>query len=64
MNNLNKNMAPISDKAWEVLNERTKEILLKVISARKFMSIKDVGDSKGIFTGKINIKKENDIEYG
>lgn len=64
MNNLNKNMAPISDKAWEVLNERTKEILLKVISARKFMSIKDVGDSKGVFTGKINIKKENDIEYG
>lgn len=64
MNNLNKNNAPISDKAWEVLNERAKEILLKSISARKIMSIKNVGDSKSISTGKINIKKIENVEYG
>ncbi|MGB0405284.1 MAG: family 1 encapsulin nanocompartment shell protein, partial [Fusobacterium sp.] len=64
MNNLNKNMAPISNEAWEVLNERTKEILVKIISARKVVSIKNVGDLKSIPTGKINLKKVEDMEYG
>ncbi|MFK4784428.1 family 1 encapsulin nanocompartment shell protein [Fusobacterium sp. MFO224] len=64
MNNLNKKMAPISNEAWEVLNERAKEILVKLISARKVMFMKNVDDAKSIPTGKIIVKKIEDMEYG
>lgn len=64
MNNLNKNLAPISDKAWEILNFRTKEILTKIISARKVITLKNIGSSRGIATGNLNIKKLENLEYG
>jgi len=33
-------MAPISDKAWEMINLQAKRVLLTHLSARKFVDIK------------------------
>lgn len=62
--NLNKNIAPISDKSWEVINSRAKEVISSVLSARKALPIKNIGEKKGINTGRISVNEKSGIKYG
>lgn len=67
MNILRQNLAPISDKAWEEINEQSKEIFNSLLSARKFA---DVDGPKGwgfgsVTKGRVNVAKEkSNIQYG
>ena len=67
MNILRQNLAPISDAAWEEINETSQEIFTSLLSARHFV---DVDGPKGwnygaVNKGRVNVKKQNnDVEYG
>jgi uncharacterized linocin/CFP29 family protein len=69
MDILRKNLAPISDKAWEEINQEAKETLATVLSARKFVDV--VGpmgiDFAAVPTGKLVIPKNQEkdkVNYG
>ncbi len=68
MDILRKSMAPICDKAWEEINDRAKEVLTSVLSARKFV---DVDGPKGwdfpaLSLGRVDVPTEQngDVQYG
>ncbi|MDD4673864.1 MAG: family 1 encapsulin nanocompartment shell protein [Bacteroidales bacterium] len=69
MDILRKSLAPISDKAWEEINEEAKQTLTTALSARKFI---DVDGPKGfdfaaVPTGRIDTPKnqeKNSVQYG
>ena len=69
MDILRKSLAPISDKAWEEINEETKETLTTALSARKFVDV--VGpkgfDFAAVPTGRLDIPKnqgKDSVHYG
>jgi len=69
MDILKKNLAPVSDKAWEEINEQAQEVFTTDLSARKFV---DVDGPHGlefgsVSTGRLEIPKSQDeegLEYG
>ena len=69
MDILRKELAPISDQAWEEINEEAKNTLETVLSARRFV---DVEGPKGIDysavpLGKLNVptkQNKKDVQYG
>ena len=67
MDLLRQKLAPISDKAWEEINETAKEKFSGLLSARKFS---DFAGPKGIdfpavTDGRLNIREDkNEVKYG
>ncbi len=68
MDILRKSLAPISDAAWEEINDTAKEVLTSVLSARKFV---DVKGPKGwnypaLSTGRIHVPNDQNgkVKYG
>lgn len=68
MDILRKSLAPISDAAWEEINDTAKEVLNSVLSARKFV---DLQGPKGwnypaLSTGRIHVPKDQKakVKYG
>lgn len=68
MDILKKSLAPISGKAWDEINETAAEVLISVLSARKFI---DVEGPKGLnyaalAEGKLNVpaNQKGDVKYG
>jgi len=68
MDILKRNLSPITDKAWQEIDETAAEILKNYLSARKFV---DVGGPKGwdfsaVTVGRIKTEKgeKNNVNYG
>ena len=69
MNILKKSIAPITDKAWEEISERTKQILGTYLTARQFVDIDGPNglEQGGVSTGRLitpENQSENGINYG
>jgi uncharacterized linocin/CFP29 family protein len=68
MNILKKSLAPITDAAWNDINEEAAEIFNSVLSARKFVDVSQPQglDFGGVHTGRIEIasKKKDTVRYG
>jgi uncharacterized linocin/CFP29 family protein len=69
MDILKKSLAPVSDKAWNLINEQAKDTLSQALSARRFV---DVDGPHGINhacvnLGRLNVpknQKKGEVEYG
>lgn len=68
MNILKKPLAPLTDAAWDEINEQATEILNSVLSARKFVDVSGPHglDYGAVHTGRIEIgSNDNDtVQYG
>ena len=68
MDILRKSLAPITDKAWEEINETALEVLTSVLSARKFVDVEGPKgwDYAALSTGRIDVPKgqKGPVEYG
>lgn len=69
MDILRKSMAPISDQAWEEINEEAKQTLETVLSARRFVDIEGPKglDHTAVSLGKLNVpakQAKKDVQYG
>lgn len=69
MNILKKSIAPITDKAWEEISDRTNEILKTYLTGRKFVDIDGPNglEMGGVSTGRLIIpdsQSDNGINYG
>ncbi len=69
MNILKKSLAPITDKAWGEITERTKQILNSYLTARKFVDIDGPYglEQGGISTGRLitnDSQSEKGVNYG
>ncbi len=69
MNILKKSLAPVSEKAWGEITERTKQILSAYLTARKFVDINGPNglEMGGISTGRLNIPDDQSnegVNYG
>ncbi len=52
MNILRKNLSPISDQAWEEINEQARIVFKTTLSARKFV---DIDGPKGLNFGAVTL---------
>lgn len=69
MNILKKSIAPITDKAWEEITDRTKQILGTYLTARKFVDIDGPNglEQGGVSTGRLIVPENQShegINYG
>lgn len=67
MDLLRQNLAPISNRAWEEINETAQDKFKSLLSARKFSAFEGPKglDFAAVGTGKINIKdKKSDVKFG
>ena len=69
MDILRKSLAPISDAAWEEINETAKDALSNQLSGRKFVDIDGPHgwDFAAISEGRLDVKKnrpDSDVRYG
>lgn len=68
MDILRKSMAPISDAAWEEINETAIEVLTSVLSGRKFLDIEGPKgwDYAALSTGRIDVpaNQKGTVKYG
>ncbi len=68
MDILRKSMAPISDAAWEEINETAVEVLTSVLSGRKFLDIEGPKgwDYAALSTGRIQVpaNQKGAVKYG
>ncbi|WP_297598308.1 family 1 encapsulin nanocompartment shell protein [uncultured Cetobacterium sp.] len=66
MDFLKKELAPISAKVWEEIEERAKEVLGTQLSARRFVRVTGpIGKEKGgVNSGRLSIQTEDGISYG
>jgi uncharacterized linocin/CFP29 family protein len=68
MDFLKKPLAPLTDEAWEMLNEEASDILKSVLSARKFVDVAGPFglDFAAVHTGRINTEnnKKKNVHYG
>ena len=69
MNIFKKTIAPVTDKAWEVITDRTKQILKTYQTARRFVNINGPNglEQGGISTGRLIIpenQSDNGVSYG
>lgn len=64
MNILKKSIAPITDKAWEEITDRTKQILRTYLTARKFVDIEGPTglEQGGISTGRLIVPENQSAE--
>lgn len=62
---LNRNMAPISDKVWEEIDERAKEVLKSYLTARKVVKVKGPKglDFNAVGEGRLEEIKEADAIF-
>jgi len=69
MNILRKPLAPVSEKAWEEIIKRTKEVLDNYLTARKFTDLNGPKglETAGISTGRLNVpdnQPDDGVNYG
>ncbi|KOH45249.1 family 1 encapsulin nanocompartment shell protein [Sunxiuqinia dokdonensis] len=69
MNILKKSIAPITDKAWEEITDRTKQIMGTYLTARKFVDIEGPTglEQGGISTGRLIVpenQSDDGVNYG
>ncbi len=69
MNILKKSLAPITDKAWDEIIERTKKVLKTRLTARNFVDIEGPNglEQGGVSTGHLitnNSQSEEGVNYG
>lgn len=69
MDILRKSLAPISDKAWEEINDEAKDTLKTALSARKFIDVEGPKgfDFAAVSTGRLDVPKnqaKNSVNYG
>ncbi|MFO8021471.1 MAG: family 1 encapsulin nanocompartment shell protein [Perlabentimonas sp.] len=69
MDILRKSLAPISDKAWEEINDEAKDTLKTALSARKFIDIEGPKgfDFAAVPNGRLDVPKnqgKNSVHYG
>ncbi|MBC2850813.1 bacteriocin family protein [Cetobacterium sp. 8H] len=66
MDFLKKELAPISGKVWEEIEERAKEILATQLSARRFVRVTGpIGKERGgVNSGRLLIKTQEGLSYG
>lgn len=69
MDILRKSLAPISDQAWERINEEAKETLTTALSARKFIDVDGPRgfDYAAVPSGKLDVQKnqgKGKVHYG
>ncbi len=68
MDILRKSMAPISDKAWEEINETAVDVLTASLSGRKFMDVEGPKgmDYAALPTGRLDVpaNQKNPVKYG
>ena len=66
MDFLKKELAPISEKVWEEIENRAREVLTTQLSARRFVRvIGPIGKEKGgVNTGRLELHKKDDLNYG
>ncbi len=68
MDILRKSMAPISDKAWEEINDTAVDVLTSVLSGRKFLDVEGPKgwDFSALSTGRINVpaNQKGTVKYG
>lgn len=69
MDILKKALAPISDQAWEEINEEAKNTLETVLSARRFVDVEGPKgiDYSAVHLGKLNVpakQAKDDVQYG
>lgn len=68
MNILKKSLAPITDAAWDEINEQATEIFNSVLSARQFIDVNGPHglDYGAVHTGRIEIGSNNSdaVQYG
>lgn len=63
---LKRELAPITNKAWEEIEERAKAVLLNNLSGRKAVSVcpPKGRDFEGVSTGRMGLKQKDDLFYG
>lgn len=69
MNILRKSLAPVSEKAWGEITERTKQVLGNYLTARKFSDINGPNglEMGGLSTGRLRVSDEQSddgVNYG
>ncbi len=68
MDILRKSLAPISDAAWEEINDTAKEVLNSVLSGRKFLDVEGPKgwDYAALSTGRIQVpaNQKGAVKYG
>lgn len=68
MDILRKSLAPISDHAWDEINDTALEVLTSVLSARKFVDVEGPKgwDFAALSTGRIQVPKDQKsaVKYG
>lgn len=66
MDTLKRELAPISEKAWDFIDSRAVDVLKANLSARKFMTVRGpLGPGiESISTGRMIITANNDMPYG
>lgn len=69
MNILKKSLAPLTDKAWSEITERTKQVLGNYLTARKFADINGPNglEMGGISTGRLEVPEnqpDKGVNYG
>ena len=68
MDILRKSLAPISEKAWEEINETAVDVLTSVLSARKFVDVEGPKgwDYAALSEGRLNVpaNQKGDVKYG
>ena len=69
MNILKKSIAPITDKAWNEITDRTRQILRTYLTARKFVDIEGPTglEQGGISTGRLIVPENqpaDGVNYG
>lgn len=68
MDILRKSLAPISDHAWDEINDTALEVLTSVLSARKFVDVEGPKgwDYAALSTGRITVPKDQKavVKYG
>ncbi|MFO7874186.1 MAG: family 1 encapsulin nanocompartment shell protein [Bacteroidales bacterium] len=68
MDILRKSLAPISDKAWEEINDTAVDVLTSVLSARKVVDVEGPKgwDYAALSTGRINVpdNQKGKVKYG
>jgi len=69
MNLLRKEFAPLSENAWELINDAAKDTLLANLSARKFCDVKGPYgiNYTSVNLGRLNVpngQKQDDVNIG
>lgn len=66
MNFLKRELAPLSQSAWDAIDERAKRVLSSILSVRKFARYNGAKgyDYKAIPTGRLSVNKSSDVHYG